>query len=168
MFQCAVVRSMNSTLMPEPREVAPDPGRGRDIRILIVEDHAPTGRAVAALLKGTLGPGPFGSAIDVVTVPDAESALARVTHDPPDVVIMDISLPGMNGIEATRRMRDLAPALPVIIHSRSDTDLHRSMAAAVGVRAFISKQCTAQELPSSIQVILQGGGAKEAAAARGE
>ncbi len=149
--------------MPKPREGAPDAGRFRDIRILIVEDHEPTGRAVTALLKGILGPGSFGGALDVVTVPDAESALARVTHDPPDIVIMDISLPGMNGIEATRRLRDLAPALPVIIHSRSDTDLHRSMAAAVGVRAFISKQRTAQELPSSVRVILEGGGAEPAA-----
>lgn len=154
---------MDSTLMPEPREDAPDPQGFRDIRILIVEDHEPTGRAVTALLRGALGPSPFGGALDVATVPDAESALARVTHDPPDIVIMDISLPGMNGIEATRRLRAIAPALPVIIHSRSDTDLHRAMAAAAGVRVFISKQRTAQELPPSIRVILESGGAAPAA-----
>ncbi|MGC8517553.1 MAG: response regulator [Steroidobacteraceae bacterium] len=126
------------------------------IRILIVEDHVPTGQAIEALLHGAFGCGaPDGRTMTVATVRDAESALESVSAAAPDVVVMDISLPGMNGIEATRRLRDIAPTVPVIIHSRSDTDVYRAMAAEAGARAFVSKQDTATALPIAIRSILE-------------
>jgi two-component system invasion response regulator UvrY len=126
------------------------------IRVLIVEDHAPTSQAICALLHGTLARGTHTvRAMTVATVRDAESALKSVATAPPDVVVMDISLPGMNGIEATRRLRDIAPRVPVIIHSRSDSQVYRSMAAAAGVHAFVSKQDTASLLPASIRSVLE-------------
>lgn len=126
------------------------------IHILIVEDHVPTGKAIAALLHGTLGrSAPAGRTMTITTVRDAQSAFESVTTAPPDVVVMDISLPGMNGIEATRRLRDLDPAVPVIIHSRSDTEVYRAMAAEAGVQAFVSKQNTARELPARIRSVLE-------------
>jgi DNA-binding NarL/FixJ family response regulator len=138
-----------------PMEVA-DSARRAAIRILIVEDHVPTGKAIAELLQGTLGHcTPAGRTMTVATVRDAESALESVSAGPPDVIVMDISLPGMNGIEATRRLRDIAPSVPVIIHSRSDTDVYRAMAAEAGVRAFVSKQDTASQLPRSIRTVLE-------------
>ena len=134
----------------------PDTDGSPAIRILIVEDHVPTGKAIAALLHGTLGRStPAGRSMTVATVRDAESALESVRDAPPDVVVMDISLPGMNGIEATRRLRDIAPAVPVIIHSRNDTNVYRAMAAEAGVRAFVSKQDTASQLPVSIRSVLE-------------
>jgi DNA-binding NarL/FixJ family response regulator len=133
-----------------------EPGKSPAIRILIVEDHEPTVEAVTALLQGTLGrTPPVGRALAVRAVRDAESALESIINAPPDVVVMDISLPGMNGIEATRRLRDIAPAIPVIIHSRNDTEVYRTMACEAGVRAFVSKQRTAQELVFSIRRVLQ-------------
>lgn len=142
--------------MTMPPTEGPDPDSSPAIRILIVEDHVPTGKAIAALLHGTLGRcAPAGRTMTVATVRDAESALESVSVAPPDVVVMDISLPGMNGIEATRRLRDIAPGVPVIIHSRSDTDVYRTMAAEAGVRAFVSKQDTASELPVSIRSVLE-------------
>lgn len=142
-------------MMTFPEEGS-DPGKSPAIHILIVEDHQPTGDAVTALLLGTLGrTPPTGRALAVRTVRDAESALESIVNAPPDVVVMDISLPGMNGIEATRRLRDIAPAVPVIIHSRNDTEVYRAMAAEVGVRAFVSKQRTAQDLACSIRRVLE-------------
>ena len=142
--------------MAMPPTEGPDTDSTPAIRILVVEDHVPTGKAIAALLEGTLGRcAPAGRAMTVATVRDAESALESVSAAPPDVVVIDISLPGMNGIEATRRLRDIAPTLPVIIHSRSDTDVYRAMAAEAGVRAFVSKQDTARKLPTSIRSVLE-------------
>ena len=142
--------------MTMPPTEGPDTPSTPAIRILIVEDHVPTSKAIAALLYGTLGLGtPAGRPMTVATVRDAESALESVSAAPPDVVVMDISLPGMNGIEATRRLRDIAPSVPVIIHSRSDTDVFRAMAAEAGVRAFVSKQDTASQLPVSIRSVLE-------------
>ena len=125
----------------------PPTGRQREIRILIVEDDAPTSKAVTELLLGTLGREPaLNRPLTVATVQDAETALERIANDTPDMVLMDISLSGMNGIEATRRIRDIAPAVPVIIHSRSDTEVYRARAAAAGASGFVSKQRTAEEL----------------------
>ncbi len=136
-------------------EEGPDPEKCPPLNVLIVEDHEPTGKAMTALLRGKLD---YVQSVNfnlkVETVPNAESALMRIADSPPDVVVMDISLPGMNGIDATRRVREIAPTLPVIIHSRSDTDIYRAMAAEAGVRAFISKRHTAQELAPAILSIL--------------
>lgn len=155
MLECAPVNRASFPPMAMSRAQEPDPGKMPAIRILVVEDHAPTGKAIAALLQGSLGRSrPAGRPLTVQTVRDAESALEAIADAPPDIVVMDISLPGMNGIEATRRLREIAPAVPVIIHSRSDTDVYRAMAAQVGVRAFVSKQRTAQELAPSIRSIL--------------
>jgi DNA-binding NarL/FixJ family response regulator len=142
--------------MTMPSADGPDADRFPAIRVLIVEDHAPTSQAICALLHGTLGRGTHaGRAMAIATVRDAESALKSVAAAPPHVVVMDISLPGMNGIEATRRLRDIAPRVPVIIHSRSDSQVYRSMAAAAGVHAFVSKQDTASLLPASIRSVLE-------------
>ena len=141
--------------MPCQPDARPLSGGQRDIRILIVEDHVPTGQAIEALLRGSLGAPPMrGRSLEVATAHDAESALERIAAEPPDLVVMDISLPGMNGIEATRRLRAIAPAMPVVIHSRNDSEVYRCMAAEAGVTAFVSKQRTVQDLVPSIRAIL--------------
>lgn len=141
--------------MTAPPGNDPAAAPSRDIRILIVEDHRATGKAVTALLQATLGHRtPGGRAMCITTARDAENALESVTAAPPDVLIMDISLPGMNGIEAAARLRDIAPTLPVIIHTRNDSDVYRAMAARAGVRAFVSKQDTASQLPAALRGIL--------------
>jgi len=133
----------------------PPTGHRREIRILIVEDHAPTSKAVTELLLGALG---HASAVDgfvtIAAVRDAETALERITGQPPDVVVMDIGLPGMNGIEATRRIHQLAPTVPVVIHSRNDSKVYRTKAAEAGASGFISKQRTAEELSAMVRDLL--------------
>lgn len=139
------------------REEDPGPAKSGAAHILIVEDHEPTSSAIAALLRSRLEPlQSAGRSLTVKTLPDAESALKLIADSQPDVVVMDISLPGMNGIEATRRLRAVAPSVPVIINSRNDTDVYRAMAAAAGVSAFISKQHTAEDLVPAILSILDG------------
>lgn len=134
----------------------PEDVKCRAHRILVVEDHVPTAKAVEALLQATLVRClPPGEDMTVATLHDAESALASMTHSLPGVVVMDISLPGMNGIEAARRLREMVPTLPVIIHSRSDTEVYRTMATAAGARAFVSKRDTARELPELIRRLLE-------------
>lgn len=133
----------------------PPTGHRREFRILIVEDHAPTSKTVTELLLGTLGGDPaFDGSLSISAVRDAETALERIAGDPPDLVVMDIGLPGMNGIEATRRIRHVAPAIPVVIHSRSDTDVYRARATEAGANGFISKQRTAEELGPMVRGLL--------------
>ena len=54
---------------------------------------------------------------EVVSATDGESGLAQFKKDPPDIVILDIQMPGMNGVEVLRQMKMLDPAIPVILSS---------------------------------------------------
>jgi DNA-binding NarL/FixJ family response regulator len=73
------------------------------IRISIVEDHKVTRASLAALIRGSPG---FCLVADY---PDAETALKDIPHRKPDVVLMDISLPGMDGVECVRELKRLVP-----------------------------------------------------------
>jgi DNA-binding NarL/FixJ family response regulator len=150
MLDCALASRAGCFSMVKSHPEGPVPGNGAAVRILVVEDHAPTGTAVAALLHATF------EAIVVQVVRDAESALTSMAATPAHVVIMDIALPDMNGIEATRHLRELAPTVPVIIHSRSDSSVYRTKAAQAGARAFVSKRRTAQELVPAVRSVLGG------------
>ena len=73
------------------------------IRVLIVDDHLLVRKGLRAVLEGTP---------DIEVVEEAENgreALDRVRETAPDVVLMDLSMPGLNGIEATRRIAEEAP-----------------------------------------------------------
>lgn len=117
--------------------------------ILIVEDHAATRNAVKVLFGSVF---PDGRLLEADS---AEAALALCELAAPDVVIMDISLPGMNGIEATRHIRARFPQTLVVMHSSNDMQIFREESAAVGASAFISKGRTSSELVPVISQLLQ-------------
>jgi DNA-binding NarL/FixJ family response regulator len=91
-----------------------------------------------------------GEAGDGAAVP----ALVRGLH--PDVVVMDIEMPGMDGIAATAALQHLVPGSPVVILSLHDDPVTRRRALASGASAFVSK-CDAHELlPAMIRRAVQG------------
>jgi DNA-binding NarL/FixJ family response regulator len=106
----------------------------RTVRVLIVDDQLPF-RAVARRVIGmTAG---FEVAAEAES---GEAALVAVDGDPPDLVLMDINLPGINGIEATRRIRADHPEVEVILlSSYSETDLPAD-ARQVGALAYVHKE----------------------------
>lgn len=116
--------------------------------ILIVEDHAATRNAMVALLDGAL---PW---CRLVAVDTAEAALALCAQALPTVVIMDISLPGMNGIEATQQIRALFPHAQVVMHSSNDMQVFRDESAAAGACAFVSKGRGSCDLVSAVSRLL--------------
>ena len=119
-------------------------------RVLIVDDHQMFGDAIQLLLSGEK---------DILVLPvtrDAEAALEAARTRCPDVVLMDIDLPGMDGIEATRRLMELCPDCGVImITALMDPDLI-SRAAEAGASGFISKQRAADELVQIIKLAAAG------------
>ena len=106
----------------------------RTVRVLIVDDQMPF-RAVARTVIGmTAG---FEVAAEAET---GESAVDAVAERPPDLVLMDINLPGINGIEATRRIRADHPDVEVILLSTySEADLPAD-AHDVGALAYVHKE----------------------------
>jgi DNA-binding NarL/FixJ family response regulator len=112
--------------------------------ILIVEDHPRMLSTVSLLLEEAL-PEHL-----LLAAASAESALSICSARAPKVIILDISLPGMNGLEATPLIRALVPGARIIMHSSYDEPSHREAAMAAGASAFVSKRRTALDLIPTI------------------
>jgi len=120
------------------------------IRVLIADDHA----VVAEGLRHVIAEQPDLTVVD--TVEEGRQAVQRVIDLVPDVVVMDIAMPGMNGIEATRAIHDRSPRTRVIILSmHSDPEyVHRALQA--GASAFVMKRNAARELVEAIRSVHAG------------
>jgi len=88
---------------------------------------------------------------------DAESALAGLPNDKPDVVLMDINLPGMNGVECVRLLKQLRPEiLAVMLTVYEDTD-NIFNALAAGAAGYMLKRTKSAELLEAIREVIRGG-----------
>ena len=89
----------------------------------------------------------------------AEEALLQVELSEPDIVILDIRLPDISGIEVARRMRRQWPDLKILMLSSYDFDQYVSAAARVGIQGYLVKDAPQDELVNAIHVIASGGAA---------
>lgn len=119
-------------------------------RILVVDDH-PIFRDGLAGLLATLA-----DVDEVSTAGTAEAALALVEQSPPDIVLMDVRLPGMNGVEATRAVLATAPAVAVLAVTMVDDDDMVLAAMAAGARGYLLKDATAEEIIAAVRTVLAG------------
>ena len=112
--------------------------------ILVVEEHDEMRAALRDWLLVSLPPSHLREARSL------EEALVQAGRSVPDLVLMNLELPGANGIEATRALRRLCPSCPVVIMSVNDSQALRSAALEAGAAAFVSKR----ELPHGLLPIL--------------
>ena len=90
------------------------------------------------------------------TGPDA---VRLALEDAPDLVLMDLTLPEFDGLEATRRIKAAAPGLPVVMVTAHAMSLDRERAAAAGCDAFLTKPYALAELVACVDGALRGGAA---------
>lgn len=122
------------------------------ITILVVEDHPATLAALLELLEAAF------PECALLAAEGGERALELCSAAVPDVVIMDIALPGMSGIEATLRIKALLPGTRVVMHSSYDMRVYREGAAAAGACAFVRKSKVGSELVPVVASLLSAGG----------
>jgi DNA-binding NarL/FixJ family response regulator len=120
-------------------------------RVLIVDDH-PLFRDGLAGLLATL------PEIEVAgTAGTAAEALTAIRQSPPDVVLMDINLPGTSGVEATRQAVAVSPATAVLVITMVDDDDTVLAALAAGARGYVLKGASGDEIAAALRTVAAGG-----------
>ncbi|HXF37804.1 MAG TPA: response regulator transcription factor [Actinomycetota bacterium] len=120
------------------------------IRALIVDDHPVTRDGLRSALELTE---------DVEVVGEAatgEEAIDRAAELSPDVVFMDVRMPGMDGIEATRHIRERSPGTRVILFTVDESRAAISDAIQAGVSGYLLKDASAEELVNAARMALEG------------
>jgi DNA-binding NarL/FixJ family response regulator len=103
------------------------------VRVLIVDDQTPFLRAMSAVIGETTGFAVVGEAAS------GEEAIVTVEALLPDLVLMDVNLPGMDGVEATRRLRERPSPPVVVLLSTYDEDAGARFMAECGAAAYVTK-----------------------------
>jgi DNA-binding response OmpR family regulator len=123
------------------------PGR-RPPRVLIVDDE----RANRQLLEVMLGPEGY----ELLLATNGEEALAMVEREPPDLVVLDVMMPGMNGYVVTSRLKanQATNHIPVLVLSSLDDRNSRTHGVGAGADAFLAKPVDRRELCDLIRAML--------------
>ncbi len=120
------------------------------IRVVLVEDHDLVRAGIRSLLESMAG-------VHVVAeAGDGESAIELVEQYRPDLVLMDIALPGMNGLAATARLTGQFPEMRVIMLSMHVNDLYVSQALQSGALGYILKNASFTELEQAVRTVVRG------------
>jgi DNA-binding NarL/FixJ family response regulator len=123
----------------------------RPARILVVDDHRLVREGLVSLLR-------THPEIEVVgEASGGDEAVAKAKSLRPDVVLMDISMPGMNGITATRLIKKDAPEVKVIMLTMLDQEGYVYEAVKAGATGYLLKNAGLEELVSSIKEVNKGG-----------
>ncbi len=120
------------------------------LRVLVVEDHPLFRRGVVALLGATDGLTVAGTAAS------GEEAVAAAAQLRPDVVLMDLQLPGMSGIEATRAIAAAHPDVRVLVLSLFEDEDSVFLALRAGARGYGLKDADEDELTGAIRAVARG------------
>ncbi len=114
------------------------------MRVLVVDDHEVVRRGITAILAAEATLTLCGEAVD------GKDAIEKATALRPDIVVMDITMPQMNGLEATREIKRLLPQTEVVIVSQHDAPEMVRQGFKAGARGYVLKSAVARDLVSAI------------------
>jgi DNA-binding NarL/FixJ family response regulator len=129
--------------MSENHDLDPVP-----VRILIADDHEIFRRGLRSLLESHSDWEVCGEAVD------GQEAVEKVRALKPDVAVLDVTMPRLNGLEAAREIMRLAPSSKVVILSQHEPALMKQSALAAGAGAYVTKSEVSRELMIAIESIV--------------
>jgi len=115
-------------------------------RVLVVDDDATVAEVVSRYLDR--------EGFSVESVGDGAVAVERATADPPDLVVLDLMLPGLDGLEVCRRLRELAP-IPVIMLTALGEESDRIVGLDLGADDYVTKPFSPRELVARVKSVLR-------------
>ena len=144
---------------PSALRPVPTPRAGRR-RVLVVDDE----QDIADLIKHTLE---RGGDIEVETAPSGDAALKAATEQPPDLVVLDLNLPVLSGLEVCRilRQRPATATVPIIMLTARTSEGDRIIGLDSGADDYVTKPFSARELAARVRAALRRGRSTEAPAA---
>ncbi|MCU6711833.1 response regulator transcription factor [Paenibacillus sp. J5C_2022] len=119
------------------------------IRILLVDDHPSVGEGTKTMIEQD-------SEMEVTVALSALEALEKVQNDSYDLILCDLNMPGINGLELTKRLIQFDPNRKVIIYSGYEIGSHFNLLVESGVSGFISKTASREQLHQSLRCALRG------------
>lgn len=120
------------------------------VKVMIVDDHKLVREGLRAVFEE-------GANIEVVAeAGSGEEAVESLEETKPDVILMDISMPGMNGIQATRKIKELQPEAKVVILTMLDQEGYVYEAVKAGATGYMLKSTSSEELIDAIHTVHEG------------
>lgn len=120
------------------------------IRVLIADDHTIVRSGIRLLLEGEPDMDVIGEAIT------GEAAIEKARALQPDVILMDIAMPGMDGIEATRRIKAASPQIGILVLTMHRSDEHFFAMLKAGASGYVLKAADTPELLGAIRSVARG------------
>ena len=120
------------------------------LRILLVDDHITVRHGLKLLIDAEPDMGVIAEASD------GEAAVQRALQLTPDVIVMDISMPGMNGLVATRKLKQLLPRVAIVTLTRHADDAYLQELLRAGASGYVLKQSAPTELLQAIRAASAG------------
>ena len=120
------------------------------LRILIVDDHPLMRAGIRTLLEKTCQP------VDILEAVDGLEALELAAQSNPDIVLMDISMPGLNGVEAARRLASIVPGCKVIMLSMHQDEQRVVESIRAGAAGYLMKDVAVAEVATAIDSVMRG------------
>src|SRR5579863_2148281 len=117
------------------------------MRVLIVDDHEIVRRGVRSLLLSQANCDVCGEAVD------GQDAVEKAKELRPDVIVMDVSMPNLNGLDATRQVRRILPQTEVLILSQHDSSEMVRQAFQAGARGYVVKSSISRQLVAALDKV---------------
>ena len=121
------------------------------IRVLIADDHTLVREGLRALLQGE------GGFEVIAEASNGHEAIERALEMRPDVILMDIGMPGLDGLEATRRIVKESPGIRVLVLTVHETEDYFFRALEAGAQGFLVKDAASTELIAAVRAVHRGG-----------